>query len=299
MKKTKKTLKSKSGFSKEDLGIVTFPFILTALLVVMGYQILIKQTPEARISIPKADTTVEIIRSGDSGPIPAPPESANGVQMVIANLPQNSSQLSTLIDRAKTNGANAVYLSLPITMSADHSLKVDFVDQSSQDNVDKWLRKTTIELHKAGLRTLVAFTINSSTTVSDFPTFYKNYMELMKSDWIKTIAAYNVSFFFPGITMGHPLYTELTPAQMRELVVRTNQTLRTNYQGEIGIGLCCRSEIPTNYLFGYNFALVIPNQDAVATVLSPIAEKLKTTHNFSHTFYYKRDNMTATTNLPQ
>ena len=291
----------KSGFtlSKEDFGIVVFPFLLTAALIVLGYQILVRQTPEARLSLPPADNTVEIIRSGEFSPVSPPTTTPQTVQFVIGSLPQNSSQLTNLIDRAKTTGANAVYLSLPLTMGSDHSLKVDYIDKSSQDNVEKWLKRTTIALHQQGFHTLLALTINASTTISDYAAFEKNYLALMNSNWMDIAAAYHVSFLFPGITVGHPLYSQLTPPQMSQLVIRTNQALRQTYQAQIGIGLCCQTDPPTNYLFGYNFALVIGNQDVATSVLSPIAESLKPKHRFSHVFYYLRDSMTATSSIPQ
>jgi len=281
--------------NRSDLIFIVSPFLLTALFVVFGYQILIRQTPEARITTPSEQAQAEILTDNDFEVIkpstPLPPD----LKFAIQSVPQNTTAFNQLFETSQARQANAIYLTIPVTIKPDHSLELANQNISSQENIVRWIKKTLSTAHQAGYHTALAMTLNASATISDLSAFTDNYLKFIPP-WSALANEFGTSFFFPGITVGHPLYIDQTDAQISQLLLVTQRTLRPHFGGSLGVGLCCQTTSAVSSQ-GYNFIVAIPTPETPFIALQPLLTHSSDIYGMKHTFNYDRDSQLVTTVL--
>lgn len=283
--------------TKQDLLFIAFPFLLTAILILIGYQILVSTTPEASITLPETQQTlVEIIEDGNIEritPQAARPSVINGR---IVSLPQNQELLDQAIDQTTAAGANTLYLSLAVTLNPDHTLQLTDQDNSSEENLIRWAKTTISAAHQNGLHVILAPTINASQTISDPVVFMQNFTEFLTT-WSGLATEYGVTFFSPGVTLGHPLYSQLTDTQRATLLQQTERSIRAKYSGLLGINICCTITPPTN-IGSFAYATIIPTPEYNFTDMAPVIDRLTTSDSVQHVLLYDRNNSRVTGTNP-
>ena len=270
---------------KEDIAIITTPFILTALLVVFGYNLLISSTPEARLTLPPEQNNVEILDSADLKTVLNAAPTPQQINANITVLPQNRTQLAAAINTALESN-QALYLTVPLTISPDGTLELTGVHDSSRENLINWAKKTINTAHENNIFVMMALSINASATINDSEAFLTQYQPIL-STWSKLATEYKVSYFSPGITASHPVYSEYTPQEFQKLLANTIKTARTGYQGKLGISVCCTDVAPQLPL-GFNYSILVPTAEFDLPVLLPIASTLKSTRQIPQAFQYNR-----------
>lgn len=272
---------------RSNIIIITTPFLLTGLLVFFGYRLLTSQTPEARISIPQQSSQIEILTQDESERIMPTTPTPEKITALIQTVPNNRAQLAQTINTALDTKANTIYLSLPITLNPDHTLILTNVEASSEENISRWIKKTVNTAHQNGLHVILALTLNASEIISDPTAFTANYTQFSLK-WAKLATEYGVNFFSGGITIGHPIYSKMTPIEVSQLLHSTQKNIRSSFSGQLGVGLCCQDKT-TVVPQGYNFITIIPTDNVVVDTLQPIANQLAAKYKMTHTFIYQRD----------
>ncbi|MFC1748557.1 hypothetical protein ACFL2V_07090 [Pseudomonadota bacterium] len=271
----------------ENITIISLPFILTSVLLVVGYNILISTTPEANIAPPADQSTTEILTKSDFPTNPPSKPYSNQITLVIATVPDNTPALNQITSLAVSAQADGIYLSLPIAVNPDNSLTLSQATSSSEENVMRWVKKTISTANQKQLHTTLALTLNAQTTITDSKTFSTNLNEFI-IPWASLATEYSIRFFSPGITMGHPLYSNLTNQEFNQLLSTVQSTIRKKYSGQIGVGMCC-SISPDFRPGGYTFITAISTPEFTLPDLLPQINLYTKTYNMKHTFEYNRE----------
>lgn len=278
--------------NKTDITLLVSPFLLTAAFVFVGYSILIQNTPEARISPPAAQTQTEILEASDFQVITPSAPLIDSLSLMIVQVPDNQAALDNAIQLAANGQFQGLYLVLPISLNSDNSLILTQASSSSEENVTRWVKKTISTAHEHNLHVLLALTINAQTTVSDLPQFAANYNQFVPK-WASLATEYGVAFFSPGITVGHPLYSNLSDQQLSQLLNLIQSTIRNKYSGRIGIGYCCATESRVQP-GGYSFITAIPTPEFPLAELSSQITKFTSLYKMTYTFEYDRNSSQVT-----
>lgn len=282
---------------KQDLLFIIFPFVLTAFFIVVGYNILIQSTPEARINPQFDESFVEILESGDIQIIPPQTSMPVDLEGVIVTVPQNQTVLVETLDKVSSNPEyNVVFLSLPVKLNPDHSLTLENLDGSNEENIKRWIKTFVSAAHDRKLHVVMAVTLNASMTIKDPATFAVNYSAFVKP-WAELAHQLSVSFFSSGITVGHPLYSEIEQADMNKILGTIQRAIREKYYGKIGLGYCCSSDIDFN-LSGTNFLNVITTPEFPFVDLEEAVQIQKEKYKIGMVFYYHRDQGVITSKMP-
>lgn len=271
---------------RQDLVFILSPFLLTSILIVLGYQILIGNTPEGRLTLPPESTNIEILQDGNVKVVTPTTELPLELSMAIHPIPNNTPQLDQLMTLSTQAGATGIYFTLPVTVNSDNTLELTDADKSSEENIIRWAKRSISLAHQNGLHVTLAVTLNATSTINDYQTFSQSLNTLIPK-WASLATEYGVSFFSPGITLGHPLYSELTSVQVSQLLSSTQRSIRQEYNGRIGVGLCCQLETNINP-GGYNFITIIPTPEITFDDLQLPATNLAAIQNMLHLFHYDR-----------
>ena len=272
--------------NKQDLIFILSPFILTGIFIVLGYNILVSQTPEASITIPETEETYAEILEEDISPTKAQIPAIDSVKGYIQPVPQAQQLLDTAIATAKANDINTIYFTIPVKLTADMNLELSEKDSSSEENIIRWTKKSINTAHEAGYQTWLAMTINASQTVSDPVTFANNYNEFIAT-WAGLATEYNVHAFVPGITISHPLYGELTPEEMNTFLTTAERSIRRKFSGILAVNICCTTEIPANTA-GFNAITIIPTPEYTFSDMGPIVVHFQQSGEMADILLYDR-----------
>jgi len=274
-------------FSRTDLTLIATPFILTALLVVIGYNILIKSTPEARINPPKPLEKAQILTNTTFPQTPPQSPVPDNPNMLIATNPDAQHELDDLLKNAQEAGVDTIYLVIPIKVSEDEPFQLSQAIDSNHQNVLAWVKKNVSTLHGAGYHVTLAPTLNATTTIINPVDFMAQYRQLFL-DLAGIANEFSVSFFYTGITVGHPVYSALPDLGRQYILTQINQTLKPVFTGNTGVGYCCNLE-PKVTLVGQQFLMLIPTPENPLDSLMPQAQIYRQNHELKFLFTYDRD----------
>lgn len=272
---------------KEDLLLVLTPFVLTALFLVVGYNILIQSTPEARVNLAANQNVVEFLDSKDVEPIlpkSAFPDEPHGP---IVTIPQNQASLKEIIEQADREQATVIYLIIPVQIEADDSLKLIGADSSNEQNLMNWSKKLIATAHQEGYQVITAVTFNATQTITNAQTFaltYSNFIE----EWASMFNNYGVSSFTIGISLGHPLYSQISETDMSKLVATVVKKIESKYAGRLGINVCCTKNIDFN-LSEFSYLVAIPTPEFPFFDMNKMLSTASQTYNLDKPLYYNRD----------
>lgn len=273
--------------SRQDLVFLLSPFLLTAVLVVVGYRILVSTTPEASIFVPEMEAPVEILTDGNIEPVTPSTALPDLVVGRIQPLPERQVELDTRLNQAKDGKDTMVYLSIPLTLRADGSVVLNNADRSSEENIIRWTKTTINAFHRQGYHVTLALTLNAETTVTDPATFVAAYGPFL-TRFAAIASEYAVNYFGTGLTVGHPMYSSLTAEEANQILVTLGRQARKTYSGRLGVGLCCQTQV-SPALGDYSFATLIGTPEVPETALTPLAESLATQFKWqTKPLYYNR-----------
>jgi len=272
--------------SKNNLVIITIPFVLTGLLIIVGYQLLTAGTPEAKVTIPQQSSQIEILTEDITDIIQPTNPTPKQIIAKIQTVPDNRAQLAEAINTALNTSANTIYLSLPVNVGADSSLVLANVDASSEENISRWVKKTANTAHQNGLHVILALTLNASTVINSPDSFAQNYQSFVVK-WAKLATEFGISFLNSGITVGHPVYSNLSALQFNQLLKASEHSLRQYYTGKIGVGICCNLNSQATPS-GFNFVVIIPTDNVPASLILPTASQTAAAYQMTHIFSYDR-----------
>jgi hypothetical protein len=106
-----------------------------------------------------------------------------------------------------------------------------------------------------------------------------------------------IPYFSPGITVGHPLYSALKPADL-DLILRSVQTgVRKDFGGKLGVGLCCTTAT-TVQPTGYNYLLYIPTPEFSQDTIEPLGQQLFKKYKMAEQFTYDKTASQVTPIVP-
>jgi hypothetical protein len=283
--------------NKKDLVFILTPFLLTAVFIVIGYNILIQSTPEARIN-PKFDETfVEIIDSGDIEILPPQTEMPADLEGLIVAVPQNQTTLQETIEKVTTNPQhNVVYLALPVKLNDDNTFSLENLEGSNEENLKRWTKTFVSAAHDRKLHVVLAITLNASSTIKDPSLFAINYDAFIES-WAGLANELSISYLYSGITVGHPLYSEIEDTDMNKILGTVQRSIREKYNGRIGLGYCCTQETNLN-MSGTNFINVISTPEFPFIDLQEQIVAKRKKFNIGVVFYYNRDQGVITSSMP-
>lgn len=281
----KKSSNTKRGEWLVDVGFVILPFVLTGLFIVVGYQILIQNTPEARINPLPDQETVELLEENDVVTITPQNERPVDLAGPIVTLPQTEAELEVALDQAQQTQASVIFLSVPVRLEADNSFVLEKVELSNEENLKRWAKLTISAAHQRGLHVILAMSLNASMTVKDPATFAVSYSSFV-SEWASLANEYAVSFFIPGVTVGHPLYSEIDTENIDKILGTIQRKVREVYFGKFGLGLCCTDTVENN-LTGVSLINLIPTPEYTFSDLNLVVTDLEQTYPFEFVTYYE------------
>jgi len=279
---------------KEDVFFLLSPFVLTGLFIVFGYNVLIAQTPEARVN-PPAGNEVELLDSSDVSLVTSQVNLGETFEGPIVSVPRNSAQLENFIKGALETDASVVYISIPVVIKSDSQFLLMNVEDSSQENVVRWIKKTISTIHENNLNAVLSMTLNASTTIQDPAVFAISYSDFLE-DWSSIANEYGVSIFNTGLTVGHPLYSQIAEEDMKRVISTVQKRIRATYAGNLGINLCCISELDYS-LSSFNYLNVISTPEYPFVDLQAIVKDL-TKDGRLKVYYYDQGYQKITTNMP-
>jgi hypothetical protein len=273
----------------DNILLIGIPLVITTLLIFVGYKFVVAGNPEASAEPPKPGALVEILQDTDAVVVRPKNPTQSQATYLIANLPQNKAQLSQLLTGLKTQELHSVYLVISTTVNPDSSLKLSYEDLSSAQNIERWTKKTVSTLHQNNYQVMLVLLLNASTTVTDSQTFLNNYLPFVTT-WAKLATELGIPYFYPGLTLGHPLYSKLTPVQIATILQSTQATIRRNYGGKLGVGFCCSTTTPIQPN-GYNYFELIPTPEFDLGAVRPVGDKWVMNLKHTELYYYDRENM--------
>jgi hypothetical protein len=241
---------------REDILLISLPFLLSAIIVFGHYKFLVSQNPQAHS---KPLITTKLIQSlSESELEPVSPQASfpNIVVGAMHEIPTSRSQLEQLLNLIESQKANTLLLRVGMKISSDGVLILPQAAESSEETLLSWTKKTVSEAHKVGLHSYVALMFIEEPLIAD-PSYFSTQLKQLIERWASLAQEYHVTFFDPGITLGHLSYHNLPQDNLQIFVTEIEHKTREIYTGRIGIGVCCR---PSNISSrGYNQLLLISN----------------------------------------
>lgn len=278
----------KKLYKQPEIWLFSLPIFLTIFFTVLGYQILVSHTPEASIfqAGPGGDI-VQYLNDSDVEPSnqPAMPDRLNGP---IVAVPRNETQLVSILDLAERQDATLVYLTVTLDMDPNYRITLAGTTDNSPKNIHLWTKRTISQLHQNGYQTVLAFTLNAQAPVSDPAEFANSYDQFLK-DWMLTTRNYQVAFVMPGITLGHPIYQNVSGEDMERIFATIRNRSGGQSDASFLAGYCCTARFDDLNLTGYQGLVLIPTPEFPFLELEPQAATISQENQFDWQFYYDRD----------
>lgn len=283
---------------KEDWVFIISPFILTWIFLTIGYLILIRQTPEAKIGIFESGREDEVIllEEKDMRTSPRAVEVGSDYVAFSATLPQNYLLVDRIIERAKSQKAQVIFINIPVKFESDSYQYFEQAELSSQVNVLRWLRQTIAILHEEDFAVVVNLTLNSAVTITDPALFAHSYAKLVQPV-ADVLQETQVRQFFTGITVGHPIYSKLQVRDVSRIMATVKEKAQERYVGRLGYGFCCTDEFEL-VASGFDGILLIPTPEyGYNKMLLQVDEYLKAGLG-NQVLYLDRDRPLVLTQMP-
>lgn len=277
---------------QQNFILITLPFVLSAILIFGHYRFLASQNPQAH-SKPLI-TTVRIQSLNDSELAPIAPDAPfpQAVVGAMHQIPTSRSQLKSLLDLMISQKANTLLLRVGMIITPDGNLILPQGSESSEETLLRWAKKTISDAHKAGLHTYVALMFVEQPLITDTTRFSAQLKQLIER-WASMAQEYHVTFFDPGITLGHLSYHSLPQENLQIFITEIERKTREIYSGRIGIGVCCRpSKIISR---GYNQMLLISNVDKLPDAMIKKAFLDSVNYGVEHIFLLELDTQRLST----
>lgn len=276
---------------RDDILLITIPFLLSAVIIFGHYFILSKQNPQVHSKPLITREYVEMIDTTNLKAV-SPPQLPKQIIGVVHELPANNKQLKELFNLATQEQVNALILTLGLTIDAENNLIIPKAIESSEEMLLRWTKKTISEAHQLGLHTYLVFLFIEEPVINDLDSFKNQYAALIKR-WASLAEEYHISFFNPGITIGHGTFRSLVKKDMQQLLTLIEQTIRKFYTGRIGIGLCCQTiDVSPR---GYNQILVISSQGTISEEIKKQVLNVAAQSSVEHVFFLDLDRQRLTT----
>ena len=278
---------------KQELTFILTPFLATFLFVILGYNILISQTPEARINPIKTESDTEVIEDGNIPVVSPTVGFPSEVSAKISTLPQNQDTLEKIVAEAKQNNQNTILLNIPIVAETGQIFVDQLAQNSSPENVLRWGKRSLAYIHDSQLNAILALSISAKQPVANAKDFTHALSPHIQS-WSSLASEYGVSFFHPGIIIAHPMFNQISDEDMTRVLVTVHRDTRKNYTGNIGFSLCCAEEsavIPAGYLF----QTIVPTPEFTTVQLENIATQFIEEYKIANTFVHNQPNETLKT----
>ena len=239
---------------REELFLIAFPFLLSAAIIFGHHRILTSQNPQAH-SRPLIPTrAVQKLKDSELTPVPQAEPFPESVAGAMHEIPTSRKQLSELLALINSQKANTVLLRVGMTLSPNGNIILTQAAESSEETLLRWTKKAVSDAHTAGIHTYIALMFVEEPQISNPDSFAAQLGSVIKR-WSSMAQEYHVSFFDPGIILGHPSYLTVPKERLQQLVIEIERKTREAYTGRIGIGLCCK---PTQISArGYNQLLII------------------------------------------
>ena len=272
--------------NKDDLIFIILPFFISAVIIFGHYQFLQSQNPQAHSSPTISKTYVQSISAEDLSPISPLTPLPKKIIGIASEIPTNSTQLSNLLNSLKSNQANTLILILGITIDSDGDLIFPKALESSEEMLIRWTKKTASEAHKQDFHTYISLTIIGEPEIKDFNKYSLQLGNFIQR-WSTIAQEYFVSFFDPGLIVGHPTYNSIDQEQFKELLVMIERQTRRSFTRSIGINLCCDEENvnPT----GYNHILILSRGEGLSAETKTKIIQTANSYNLEHVFLLNVD----------
>lgn len=274
------------ALKREDLFLIVLPFFLTAVIISGHYRILISQNPQAHSRPLITTRVVQKLKDSELSPVPpaAPfPEPVAGAMHVI---PTSRKQLSELLALTKSQKANTLLLRVGMKLSPDGNIILTEAAESSEETLLRWAKKAISDAHTAGIHTYIALMFVEEPQILNPDSFAAQIGSVIER-WSSMAQEYHVSFFDPGIILGHPSYLTVPPQRLQQLVIEIERKTREAYSGRIGIGLCCKpTQISTR---GYNQLLLISKSGSPSKAMLQKARQDARQDEIDHIFLLELD----------
>lgn len=283
--------------NRQDLVFIISPFILTSIFLVMGYLILIRQTPEAQIGL-FGGREDEIIMLDETEVIAIKPTTDLPQEFtgVVANLPQNYVLLDKIINTAKRQKAQVVFLNIPVAVESDSQFSETDAQVSNQVNILRWAQVAISQMHEQGFHVILAMTLNAKDTVKDPALFAHRYVDVLEP-WAGVANETGASYLMTGITVGHPLYSEIEPLDVSRILATVREKIKPRYIGHLGFSYCCTREFEI-IATGFDVVNLIPTPEFAFALLQPQANEYVEDSIANQIFYYDRDRSLVLTTAP-
>lgn len=271
----------------ENSILIIIPFALSAAFITFGYTILAATTPEARVAPNIHQAQAEIITEDDyqhTAPNVPRPEV---IKPYYAQLPEMQLKLDQIIENAQEAQANTIYFSMPVTIKDDHTVEPTTVHQTSIENLTRWVKKSISTAHQNDLHAVFALNYNASTTISDYNLFQTNLSEFLHH-WAVEVNQVSVSYFNLGLTIGHPIFSNLPESQVNSLLANAQQTVRRDYVGQLGVNFCCQANSQVSPK-GFTFLVAIPTPEFDQSALIPQIQTFQANNSISQIFFFDRE----------
>lgn len=275
----------------KDIVLVTLPFVVTGLFIVVGYNLLIANTPEAAIAPPEVNDSVEILLDGQIEKVAPPEWNKSAADLLIVTLPQNQSQLADILIQAENKKLQGLYVTVPLRLKDDDSVELADEHKSSRENLIRWARTTISDAHRNNLLVSVALTLNASKTIADAEMFMASYLPILE-EWSGLAREYGAEIFVTGLTLGHPVYSDLSPVQLEKFLNASQKIARDKFGPESGGGICCRQESPIK-ASNLGIMLVIPTPEFSEQSLANFEEQIRKTNQLEYRLLYNRETQTV------
>lgn len=239
---------------KGDLLLIGLPFLLSAAIIWAHYSFLSRANPQAHSRPLITTRLVQTLRPSEIKPLPPQAPFPSPLLGILADIPTSRKELQDLLDRVKSEGANTLVLRVGMTLTADGNLILAQAAETSEETILTWTKKTVADAHAQGLHTYLVLMFVEGPAISD-PARFAGQLKSSIERWANSAQEYFVTFFQPGITLGHPTYESLPPDKLQIFVTEIERQTREFYTGRLGIGLCCQGSLVKAR--GYNQLLVI------------------------------------------
>lgn len=281
---------------KEDLIFLLSPFLLTAVFLVIGYQILIQSTPEARINPEMDENTIVILENGDIDPVGTEVLIPSNIEGPIVPIPSNQDVLDKYINDAIEQQANTLVVSIPIQMIDDVTFVLSDIEGNNEENMRRWLKKTINQANQNNMHVMLSFSINASQTISQPQLFAQEYSKFIKG-WMLLAQEFAVSFVSPGITANHPLYSQIELADQQKVINTVRVNIAKDYNGQVGIGYCCGTDLELE-LTGYRYVTLINTPEFPFVDMKPVVTAIENFDNPTNVYFLNRDKGLITSEQP-
>lgn len=277
---------------RQELFLIITPFFLSVVIIFGHYLFLVSQNPQAHSKPLITTKLVQSLKESELEPVPPQAPFPDSVVGVMHEIPTSRKQLQELLTLMRSQGANTLLLRVGMTLSPDGNIILPQAAETSEETILRWTKKTVSDAHKAELHTYVALMFVEEPLITD-PGKFSNQLKQLIERWANMAQEYHVSFFQPGITLGHPSYLSLSHDKLAIFITEIEHATRELYTGRIGIGICCQP--PSLATRGYNQLLLISNSGEPSTAIVNKARQDARRYNVEHIFLLELDTQRLST----